>query len=512
MRTIESVAREALALGVDQLRAAGTPLNPLLLLFAAEGPPTLAILGVENDEEMMTGALSAIAAAPAGVTHCALVFDTRVGTAEGGKRDALSVMACARGGEGELWVRTYRATATGQLAELLDDGERAGATRNLFEASKGAKPLFPAAPRSFLYEATGSDGRRVAARVEAASTAEARAKLEREGHIDILFHTDEFDGDDPLRDLGIDVRGEDEVAARRGGGLWGPMLRAHAKTLGPLLAWNILSFVGDRPFGWGDWLGFVLTALYAAFLAVLVVPAYLFNGILAAQLWGRWRESLRLHAVLQRWPLLATPKHQFALFAAKAHAALGERERAFAIIDRWRDAIPEHTWLAYRQSVHYLLREHDEMFAAIDRMAELLPDSALPQVELAMQTARFGRDPARAHAALARIDTLEKTPLVSAGALYARGLLALRGGDARAALALLLETHEAVRAVGENPQMRGWLAEVQAYTAAAMMLLGRRAEGDRHYRAVLPLLRAQRCHEAMEAFALAASGRLAKAA
>ena len=91
------------------------------------------------------------------------------------------------------------------------------------------------------------------------------------------------------------------ISRRRKGALakfaWA--LKQHAPYFALLLLWNFLSWRGDRPFGWGDKLGFVLTPLYAIYFAVVVTPMLAFDQLIQAAVWRDWAAQRRWTAVLR---------------------------------------------------------------------------------------------------------------------------------------------------------------------------------------------------------------------
>ena len=127
-RTLEQLAAHALASGIQQVEAAGSPLHPLLfdeeakmyILFDAKG-------GVDP----MQLALSAIKKNIQGIQRCALVIDSRI-TGDDGKRwDAILVMACERDAD-EGIVMGQRYVPKGWFRKFRTQGgqEQVGACRN----------------------------------------------------------------------------------------------------------------------------------------------------------------------------------------------------------------------------------------------------------------------------------------------------------------------------------------------------------------------------------------------
>jgi tetratricopeptide (TPR) repeat protein len=369
---------------------------------------------------------------------------------------------------------------------------------------------------SYLYTASDRAGSPVVGRVEADTIASARRLLEAEGYAGVQFQTDSWDAATRSGSFDrvpeIEVSPEDELAARQQGLRWMflALARNHGPVLGVLLLWNAWSLYAGRPFGWGDGVGFALTIAYIGFLVWAVFPVLAFNRMLAAQSWGRW-SAMRAALRWLRWvpgPTALAP-HQLDYYEARALVGLGLREEAFARYRRWEGspALPQLLFEGMMATLHDAAREFDAVEARYRAIARLAPESAQPWLDIAALLVRRGIRHEDAIAALAEGDRREQTPLMVAYADHVRGVLALDRDDYSEAVRRLVAAMEGLRAAGAIPLVQVLRAMFQGYLAAAVMRSGRRREGDRLWRAVLPRLQALRCHELIERYAAAAIGR-----
>lgn len=363
--------------------------------------------------------------------------------------------------------------------------------------------------KSYLYTAVEYDGSRRAGRILAANIAAARAQLEKEGRRDIVFESEDF-GDYPVAE-GVDPALE--LEARRTSGLWPVVwmaLKGNAGVLAPLLAWNAWSLYEGRPFSWVDGLGFGSTIALAVFLAWALTPALLFQRLLEAVVWGRWRDVQRMRRWLSRVRGLAPlPPHMLDYWEAKALIGLGRTREGLRLFERWtRDAaVPEALAVGLMGSLHDSARDFERALACQRRVVELNPDNAQSWVDVAQTCARYGLDADEAGRAVDEALRREQTPLVAAVLDHVRGIIALDKGDAAAALVHFERAMHGVRKSGGSESLKSIVADVQGFSAVAAMRLGRRDVAAALWRGALPIIRAQRSQELIDRFAAAAAGK-----
>lgn len=369
---------------------------------------------------------------------------------------------------------------------------------------------------SFLYQAVGADGAAAHGRVEADDIAAARAELETRGLSDILFHTDALDAAAYaaiFEDLGgVAISPQDELAARRRGRgyLWLAVLKANALPVAALALWNAVSIAGGRPFGWADWTGFVVTALWLALVLFGMLPALIFDRLLHASAWARWADLRRHVAWLRRLPAAAKiATHQLDNYEAKALIGLGRHAEGYALYRRHEHdpKLPRATYLSQLAALHEGARDYDGAEAVFRELCATAPGAAQPLIELGTLLARRGHRIDEATSLLDAADALEQTALARAFSGVARAIIAIDQRRAAAAVGLVTDAMEALRTAGSNPLVDGMRAVMQGFLAIAAMTAGRRREAERLWRPVLPRLQALKLKDVIGRYAAAAAGK-----
>lgn len=130
--TLDALAREALAMGIQQVEAAGSPLHPFFLDESGK----MCLLYTEQAVDPMQLLMPALRQQAPGIQRCALVIDSRITGNDGKKWDAIVVMACERDQEEGL-VLAQRYVPKGVFRKFRTEGgqEQIGACRNFIRAA-----------------------------------------------------------------------------------------------------------------------------------------------------------------------------------------------------------------------------------------------------------------------------------------------------------------------------------------------------------------------------------------
>ena len=130
--TLEALARQALALGIQQVEAAGSPLHPFFL----DQRGTMCLLYDERGVDPMQLLLPALRQHAPDIARCALVVDSRITGNDGRKWDAIVVMACERD-QDEGLLMAHRYVPKGWFRKFRTEGgqDRVGACRNFIRAA-----------------------------------------------------------------------------------------------------------------------------------------------------------------------------------------------------------------------------------------------------------------------------------------------------------------------------------------------------------------------------------------
>jgi tetratricopeptide (TPR) repeat protein len=360
----------------------------------------------------------------------------------------------------------------------------------------------------FLFQARDAIGRPVQDRIEAESLEQARCSLESRGYRYIEFLTDEgkTEIDRVVRDPSgapLDPNrwsAEEEVAAlkRKGIGahLWW-VSKQHLPFFMLLAWWNYSSWTGERPFGWGDWLGFALTPLYAIYFFKLSLPFMIFQKIMEAAVWCNWVELRRFIGwarFMRKFMITGIPESELDFREAEALAALGDLTAALDKVERWRNApaMPQHLFHTRIATVYESAGDYERMVACIEKGADMTPAGVNQWIEVATAKIRRLRDVKGAKAALEKVGDAELAALPAAFMAFARGVIAIEESDNSGAVAFLTDALEKLKTFAGNPLIQLVEAEAKGYLVIAEARLGRRAEARARFDEVRALLRINR--------------------
>jgi hypothetical protein len=353
----------------------------------------------------------------------------------------------------------------------------------------------------FKFRAEDAAGTKYHNVVSAGSLPEARGILEHRGYRRIEFFDDEHAGDIQrsiqaseeipawAKDEPVDVEEELAANARQGVArkLWWAF-KGHLIFIAPLAIWNVVSWRGERPFGWGDWLGFVLTPLYALFFCYCVAPMVLFELLLEACVWHDWaaaRRRIRLARALRRVMRAGIPELELQIRDAYALAGQGRVAEGLAAFERLRGqpGMGDGMYFSRLSSVYEYAHDIPGMIRCLEQAAAL-STGASEWIDVATARIRHARDVAGAKAALEKTTGKEIPVLAAAGLDRCRGMIAVEEGDHRAACALLVRALGPLQEHAGNPLIQSWIAETRAYLAIAQAGAGERDAALAHLRAI----------------------------
>jgi hypothetical protein len=362
---------------------------------------------------------------------------------------------------------------------------------------------------AFLFRARDASGAIVEDHVEAATLGQARYALELRGCTDIEFFTGESQADitrsvhsgAKVRELGAEEwTAADEIASHQRKGLLAKFwwaLKQHAPYFGLLLVWNYFSWRGDRPFGWGDGLGFVLTPLYTLYFVAVVTPMLAFDQLLQAAVWRDWAAQRRWTAVLRFMRRLmggmGVPENELLWREANALAAGGNLSGALAHVAALKEHpdIAPFLYFSRASTLHEFAGDFAGQLKCIEQAVASRPEGTDSYIDLAFVRILRFRDLTGARAALARIEDRELAQTARGVYLLVRGVVGVEARDYAAAETDLREAESILGRIG-NALILGFLADLQAYLALALVATGRPQEARSRYLSVRPLLVAQK--------------------
>jgi len=366
---------------------------------------------------------------------------------------------------------------------------------------------------AFLFRARDANGAIIESHVEAATLGQARYTLELRGCTDIEFHTGENDPEimrSVLSGTGVEpVDSEvwtaaDEIASRQRKGLLAKFwwaLKQHASYFFVLLLWNFFSWHGARPFGWVDWLGFILTPIYTGYFLVVVTPMLAYDQLIQAAVWRDWSAQRRYIAVLRfvrRLMRVGVSDNELLWREANALAAGGNLSAALAHVAplHGHQDIAEYIYFSRASTLHEFAGDFRGQLQCIEQAVACHPDGTDSYIDLAAVRIMRFRDVTGARAALAKIEDKELAETPRGVCLLVRGAVAVEARDYAVAEKELREAEAILGKVG-NALILGFLADLQAYLALALVATGRSPEARARYLSVRPLLVARKADHLM---------------
>ena len=370
----------------------------------------------------------------------------------------------------------------------------------------------------YLFTARSPDGRAVTDRITAPTVNAARYALETRRYEGIVFHTDDqtarLDAQ-MARDLNPDQDGEiltpeQQLEARRSGGflhgLWFAW-KANAILWLPILIWCLGSYLGQRPFGWGDWAGFTLAGVFTIYFMVLVIPGVAYQALLRASVWNRLGETRFWTAVLRCVPLMSGgtfPQLDLDVRLACVLARHGRAEEGRRMLLPYLKGTPDSMTLGRVAGFHDAAGEHEQAHELRGQTVALSHGGIIETIDQALGLARHLRRPAEARACLERLADQELSELPRIYVAYIEGLIALEEKRHPEAVTALEKTVASMQPMASSELMKGVLRDIWAFQSLALAGVGRVAEARLLLAQARPMLQArretallQRCREAL---------------
>lgn len=341
-----------------------------------------------------------------------------------------------------------------------------------------------------LYRAENGEGRVIQGSVVATDVADARFQLTRMGmrKIEILSSmsvpTKLVSGENP-HIAALAVQSQFDSLPRA-------LLRIFTNNwltwlpLAGLAAWTLVS---GPPFSTGDYLifaGFALGILWVLFVSM---PLILYQQILWARVFGRYRRGLVYFAILRRLNVASgLPAIAMGVERCKLLAKLGQVDQAkreFAVLAS--DATPKQR-LIHALGLAGAMHDREEMMRIQRELAALEPDNPEMKVDLAMSIARYTDNIEEAQALISGVHPNSLPEHCIAGLTYVRGLIAQAHGDHVAATRDLTKATQGFR-MTTNAIAFLISCEILAYLAISLKALGREEEARKIWDSAWPVLK-----------------------
>jgi hypothetical protein len=346
----------------------------------------------------------------------------------------------------------------------------------------------------YLYTARTHAGDELTDRVEAKSAAAAREQLQALGLCDVIVHTDDF----AARMYGTNlVKHTAEldpalmIATQKQSGivglLWG-VLKVNAHFLLPLLSWNCYS-IFSRPLTGNDWLGFSLTGMFVLTIIWFAIPAVLFESLLQAQLWTRWKDAEQRVALLRRFRQGASiAPHMLDYYQAKNLIGMDRVDEAMALFAQHRGVnVPDMLWLSLQASLFDAAKRRDEAGVLMRQLTVAMPDSAQVWLDLALNRALYG-DLDSAKRALDEAEQRELSPILGGVVPFVHGEIALREGRYDEAARLCGQSLIALTPYLKQTALRALFIGIEARYAVALARCGKLDAARQAWEIAAPVL------------------------
>ncbi len=345
--------------------------------------------------------------------------------------------------------------------------------------------------RMHLYEAQDANEQTVSGALLATSPGDAKAQLQAMGleQGKILSEATAMDDLDSLlitpESAAIAARANREpllIGVLRA--IWGNALLWALPAL--IVVWNLYQ---GKPYGWGDYLSFVVALVAMLLTVAIVAPMVLYHQLLKQRCRGQHKRAQISVTLLRRlnW-LNSLPKQALDGEQAKL---IANRSGTDAGIEYWKQFEAD---LSEEQYLHGLVQIYDnsgrfgQMIAAQRRLAEVSQTPDLAKIDLAMALARYQDNAAEAEELLAQVPAGGLSELAAAGYHFTRGLICATRAQHQHALNQFGQALQAAQQFSANPLVQAMIAEINGYVALTLRRSGDTAKADQLWQRVRPLI------------------------
>lgn len=351
--------------------------------------------------------------------------------------------------------------------------------------------------REYLFEATGADGNAEKSSLVAVDVTDARLQLSRMGYRDIRVLTSDLHGFNRPADtettppaIFINTRYDSMPVAvfKIYKGNWifwlpGVLLICEASWSGKPLYSGIAALV----------VGLLFTAVWS-------LPVVLHNQALWARVRGRYRLGLFYVSFLRRLNFRGILSALY-LDAERAKMLTGlgratEALQGFSIHAKDRNQI---SYLTQLVAIYDTEGDRNKMIETQRKLLAESKNSNEIRIDLAWSLMRYTTQYEEARQLVAGIHTNNCAELYAAGLRIVHGLLAQAENQHEVAARELRKVHDDLVPL-VNPLTIGMRAELRAYLALSLKVLGRRDEADALWHEVLPLLKIHHCDLLIERY------------
>jgi tetratricopeptide (TPR) repeat protein len=349
-----------------------------------------------------------------------------------------------------------------------------------------------------LYSAVQATGEKTQGFVDAASSAEALARLREQGLTDVVLHEDAATGGFHPELQGLEDAEQREMARLQVKFRSEPGLPAAlAEVLKKSAWWLMASLVAAI---YGIWASSAVWAVVGSFALALPIALLLWNwrhthryvAMIRAYALGDWGQVRSLAARMRAAHIARVPLMQFDIDVRLARLAAMSQplDDALSALKPWRDRLRDRPGVFEGRiaGVRFAAGDFDGYLRDAKAAAAAAPGELSTTIDLAMALARCG-DATSAEDVLAKVDRGSLPPFAGPFVLWAQGLIEQRKRDRRALESLT----QAVRDfLGQSAQPAAWTALALCACDRAIVLsdAGNIDEARRDIERVWPVLKA----------------------
>ncbi|MCB1608224.1 MAG: hypothetical protein KDI71_14740 [Xanthomonadales bacterium] len=406
---------------------------------------------------------------------------------ESDRIDQLSSQMTAQGYSGQKLFEQISAQL-GNCFQRIGSVERP-VSATIYAADRDAPDQGSA--RMHLYQAQDAEDRPVSGALLAANAADAKAQMAAMGlqQGKIIVESTGMDSLDELimtpREAAIAARANREsilVSALRA--LWGNALLWLPPTL--IAGWNLY---WGTPFGWGDYLSFVLATAAVLLTVAIVAPMILYHQLLKLRCQGRWRQAQWSLNLLRRFNWLGSlPKMTLDIEQAKLMGSKSDTAAAVRYWEQFRSELSEEQFLGGLVQIHDSCGQFDEMIQTQRRMATITQTPDLVRIDLAMALSRYQGKTEEAENLLAQISAAGLSEVATIGYHFTRGLICEARAQHQHALNQYAQAVELTQQFRGNPLVQAITAEINGYIALSLKRSGELGKADQLWQRVRPLI------------------------
>lgn len=367
---------------------------------------------------------------------------------------------------------------------------------------------------TFLFTATDPAGTRITDRIEQPTLSAAKYVLELRGLKNLVFHTDEMSAktDAALQseyahqlEAVPELTPDEELEVRRSGGvisaLWFAW-KANSILWVPLLVWNLFSWSGPRPFGWGDFAGFFLSAIFLVYFCWMVFPSVAYQQLLQASVyyeWTRLRFWVRILRLLKKFTFIPIPDFELDFRAALPLAVDGQLDEAVRRTKKYENhPVGNFQYYSRLAGLYEFAGDFEKMTHYRRLAAEHGSGKPEEKLDIALGLLRRERKPLLAKQILDEIDLSDCGDLIAIFHQYCQGLYAVETANWSDAQAHLTKTLELAKPYESNVLMAGMGKDIKAYLSLALANLGQFDQAKQLFRQAEPLLKLRRENELIQ--------------